>query len=194
MRKANFNDYKLIISDFDGTLVDTFNANYKAYLLAFNDFNLSLSANEYAYIYGHRWDKMCELLNVPLEYRKEIHKRKGEYYKNLYNLLKLNNELLEILKKFQTQGGLVAIASTATKETLLGILDHFNIKDMFDYIVSGKDIINPKPNPEIHYNIIEHFSVDKNDVLVIEDSKIGFECAINANIDYIDVNNITKWN
>lgn len=194
MKELNLTNYKLIISDFDGTLVDTFQANYKAYSLAFNDFGYSLSPDEYAYVYGNRWDKMCDLLNIKQEHRKSIHDKKGEYYKQFYDLLILNKELISILDSFRKSGGVVVIASTAAKENLINVLKYFNIENDFDNVVAGNDIKNPKPNPEIHNLIVDMYNIPKKETLIIEDSNIGFECAKNANIDCVDINKITKWN
>lgn len=47
---------KLLITDFDGTLVDTFEANFLAYQKAFSDCGLQLSEKQYKECFGFRFD------------------------------------------------------------------------------------------------------------------------------------------
>ena len=48
---------KAIITDFDGTLVDTFEANLRAYQEAFANVGLSLSTDRYKECFGYRFDR-----------------------------------------------------------------------------------------------------------------------------------------
>jgi beta-phosphoglucomutase-like phosphatase (HAD superfamily) len=49
-------EIKLLITDFDGTLVDTFEANLKAYQIAFKQCNLHLDTQIYRKYFGLRFD------------------------------------------------------------------------------------------------------------------------------------------
>lgn len=53
-------EIKLLITDFDGTLVDTFQANFMAYKKAFNQVGLALSEIEYRQCFGFRFDKFYD--------------------------------------------------------------------------------------------------------------------------------------
>ena len=50
---------KAIITDFDGTLVNTLMSNYLAYREAFESYNYQLSLDEYKQCYGLRFDEFC---------------------------------------------------------------------------------------------------------------------------------------
>ena len=50
-------EIKAIISDFDGTLVDTFEANYLAYRQAFAEIGYTLTRETYRACFGLRYDK-----------------------------------------------------------------------------------------------------------------------------------------
>lgn len=71
---------RLLITDFDGTLVDTFTANYKAYSKAFADNGLSLSEMDYHQCFGLRFEKFMEATNVVDDKVKQsIKELKGKY-------------------------------------------------------------------------------------------------------------------
>ena len=51
---------RAIITDFDGTLVDTFDANLKAYQKAFGEVGVVLSEEKYRECFGFRFDRFME--------------------------------------------------------------------------------------------------------------------------------------
>ena len=57
-------NYKAIIIDFDGTLVNTFEANWMAYERAFSEEGLSISLEEYKKIYGMRFDDFMRTVGI----------------------------------------------------------------------------------------------------------------------------------
>ena len=42
-----------------------------------------------------------------------------------------------------------------------------------------------KPDPEIHYKILKELNVKPEECLIVEDSLIGIEAAINAGIEFV---------
>ena len=57
-------EIELLISDFDGTLVDTFSANYMAYQKAFAEQGLCLSESQYRACFGFRFDEFMKEVGV----------------------------------------------------------------------------------------------------------------------------------
>lgn len=57
-------EIKLLITDFDGTLVDTFRANYMAYRKAFEEVGLVLCETDYRCCFGYRFEKFMEVCGV----------------------------------------------------------------------------------------------------------------------------------
>ena len=56
---------KGIITDFDGTLVDTLSANVVSYINAFGKNGFDISETQYKECFGLRFDDMCNKLNIP---------------------------------------------------------------------------------------------------------------------------------
>ena len=68
-------EIELLISDFDGTLVDTFSANYMAYQKAFAEQGLCLSESQYRACFGFRFDEFMKEVgvvdvNISIRFRK----------------------------------------------------------------------------------------------------------------------------
>lgn len=181
-------EIKLIITDFDGTLVNTFNANYNAYKIVLSRYGINLDEQLYRRCFGLRFDKFIAQLGITdRELQSKIKNDKAKEYKLNFNLLNLNMPLLQFLRAFRRMGCLVAIASTAQNINVMNVLNYFQIEDDFDYILSGDDVNQPKPNPEIYLTIMRKLNIPANQTLIFEDSQTGIEAAKSAGINCIKI-------
>lgn len=180
---------KLLITDFDGTLVDTFFANYHAYREVFSQYGICLSEIAYKECFGLRFEAFMQKMGVldPVV-RSEIKELKMQYYPRYFSELIPNTYLIEFLKASKRSGINIAIASTARKENLMNVLNHLGINDIFDFILSGSDVSKGKPSPDIYLKALSMAQVDASQALVFEDSQVGIEAAENAGINYIKIN------
>lgn len=179
---------KLIVSDFDGTLVDTFRANLEAYRVAFNEFGYELTEQQYRKRFGLRFDAFMESMGISDDVVKEkIKETKSLVYPNYFSLLRVNNTLLSLIRSFKDSGGKTALASTARRKNLRNILTYIAASDVFDQILAGEDVAAGKPDPEIYIKAMERFGVAAGETLVFEDSEAGFKAAGNAGIPYIKI-------
>ena len=179
---------KLLITDFDGTLVDTFDANFLAYREAFENFGLSLSQQQYRDNFGLRFDDFMASMGVEDTALKQgIKAAKCDIYPLFFDHLKVNRPLLTMLRNFKLSGGLTAVASTARRKNLLNVLDYIGSADAFSLVLAGEDVKNGKPSPEIYNTVLERMGVLPNDALVFEDSPVGIEAATAAHINHIQI-------
>ncbi len=163
-----------IICDFDGTLADTFAANYHAYKEAFGQQGLTLSEDTYRNAFGMRYDDFMRMVGITnKQIAIAIREKKKECYLNYFHLLQPNKRLLEMVRAFHNSGGKTGIASTARKENLENVLRFLDIADFFDVIQSGNDVKNGKPDPEIYFRVMDSLQVLPSDTLIFEDTEIG---------------------
>lgn len=179
---------KLLITDFDGTLVDTFDANYSAYQKAFAEYGLDLSEQQYRNCFGFRFDDFMVAMDIADdEVKQGIRQAKGEYYPLFFDRLKVNRPLMSLLRHHKESGGLTAVASTARRKNLMNALDHIGALDVFALVLAGEDVRNAKPNPEIYNKVLQELSVNPDEALVFEDSPVGMEAAEAAHVNYIQI-------
>lgn len=183
------NEIKLVVTDFDGTLVDTFAANLAAYQEAFKQCGLVLDQNIYKRCFGYRFECFIQEVGIAdSEMASRIRQKKASLYPAYFNLLKVNLPLLNFLKVFRLSGGKTAIASTARRENLMNVLRYLGLCQEFDYILTGESVAEGKPSPEIYQKVLEHFSLPPSEALVFEDSNIGMKASQRAGINYVRVN------
>jgi len=83
----------------------------------------------------------------------------------------------------------LAIASSTPKNGIELILDTLGIKDYFSVIVSGYDVKNPKPHPDIYLAAAEKLKLKPEECIAIEDSPNGVKAAKNAGMKCIALKN-----
>lgn len=179
---------KAIITDFDGTLVDTFEANLRAYQEAFNQVGITLSVEKYRECFGFRFDCFMSAMGITDNtVAGTIKEFKKHSYPKYFNLLVPNKKLLELIYSFHQLGAKTAIASTARKENLMNAVNYLNIAHYFDLIYAGEDVKQSKPSPEIYLKAMNALGNNPEEVLIFEDSLVGFQAAKASGANYIQV-------
>lgn len=179
---------KLIITDFDGTLVDTFAANFNAYKDAFESVGEKLTEETYRACFGYRFDKFMEAVGIEDKDKKnQIREKKREYYPTHFDLLIPNEPLINFLRAFKGWGGKIAVASTAARKNLRNALRYIGMEDEFDLILAGEDVLHGKPEPEIYNKVMRFFDATPEETLIFEDSPVGFQAAESAAANYIAI-------
>lgn len=179
---------KAIITDFDGTLVDTFEANLKAYQRAFSEVGIALTTEQYRKCFGFRFDRFMTTMGVYDEnLANRIKEIKKDCYPQFFDYLRPNKALIEWIGTFKQMGGKTAIASTARKENLMNALNYLEIAGLFDLIFTGQDVKDGKPSPEIYERTMEKLQVDPLDTLIFEDSEVGILAAKNSGAYFMKI-------
>lgn len=183
---------KAFITDFDGTLAFTYSANLAAYQRAIDfatDGAYKLTSEVYSACFGYRFNDFMDAINITNEnIRLLIKEKKAEYYAMYASLAVINNDLLSTLKFAKLNGIKVALATTARLLNVMTVLKTHNIDaEMFDLILTGEDVKEGKPNPEIYLTAMNVLDVKPNETIVFEDSNIGIEAAVKAGCNYIKV-------
>lgn len=169
---------KAIITDFDGTLVDTFEANLRAYQKAYQSVGLDITAEKYKECFGYRFERLMTATGVFDEKTADTIKevKKGQY-PNFFQYLIPNKALIELISSCHFLGIKTAIASTARRENLMNAVNYLGLAPIFDLIYAGVDVKQGKPSPEIYLKTMETLGVHPEEVLIFEDSPVGIEAA-----------------
>lgn len=113
----------------------------------------------------------------------------AKYLKTVVDYKPNAENVLKILKE---NGFILALATTTNDQTIVtytnenqNIISKAPLDKMFTLIYSKGAVKELKPNPEIHYKILKELNVKSEECLIVEDSLIGVEAAINAGIDFV---------
>ena len=94
----------------------------------------------------------------------------------------------------------MAIGSAAPPFNVDFVLDNLKIRDYFQAVVSGVDVVESKPHPEVFLKAAKRLGVKPSSCIVFEDAPKGVEAAANAGIECVvvttmhDANEFTSYN
>lgn len=89
----------------------------------------------------------------------------------------------ELLTTLKAQGHQLAVASNKYQAATEHIVNHF-FPDIFDVILGEREGINRKPDPQIVWDILDHFAASRH-TLYVGDSLVDYETARNAGIPFV---------
>lgn len=183
---------KLIIFDLDGTLINS------VYDLA-DAVNSSLSEMEYPthdtdkyyHFVGNGTVKLCERA-LPEKYRTEatiteLHSLFAQKYeKCCLNKTIPYNGITETIRRLKRECAVkCAVASNKTDHFVNHIVETLFDKGTFDAIAGKRENVPTKPDPQIIYNIISQFNIDKSEVIIAGDSDVDVITAHNGGVPCI---------
>lgn len=169
---------KLIMVDLDGTLFDTREVNFRAYKEAIEKYGFCIEYDYYCEYCNGRYymDFLPEITTYDQDILSDIHKRKKKVYKKYLSYAKINHSLVEIINICKGKCK-IALVTTASRENTNDILDEYNIRDLFDLILTHEDIEKSKPNPESFIKAMNYFDILPEEAVVFEDSSVGVKAA-----------------
>ncbi|MFI3281285.1 MAG: HAD family phosphatase [Rikenellaceae bacterium] len=180
---------KLLLIDFDGTLVDTRQANYRAYRDVLKEVNFDLDEEQYLKeFFGMRCGEFMRRLGFTDSYEIDrMRRRKIEIYPNHFDTVKLNQPLWDFAQSFRAQGGKVWIVSTGQTINIKNVMNHLALGDKVDGLLTGADVKNSKPSAECYIKAMNREGITPDQALIFEDSVVGIQAAIESGAQYIKV-------
>ena len=130
-----------------------------------------------------------------------ISQAKEERYQEIYKPhLQLLPGLPDFLRSTKEKKIKMAIGSAAPPFNVDFVLDNLKIRDYFQAVVSGVDVVESKPHPEVFLKAAKSLGVKPSSCIVFEDAPKGVEAAANAGIECVvvttmhDANEFTAYN
>ena len=108
--------------------------------------------------------------------------------------LKLKTGVIELLDYLNQNGIKKAICTSSSKKYLNEYQKYSSFFTNFDLIITGEEITNGKPNPEIFLKAMQKLNIDSKETLVIEDSNNGIVAGFNSKADVIMVPDLVEPN
>jgi len=179
---------KAVIFDMDGVLVNSEPLHKKAYFKMFKDFKLNVSESLYESFTGKSTYSICEQLclkfnlNIPAD---ELVNSKRKHFKYIFEndkSFKMIDGAYELIKDYYKNNLKLVLASSASMLTINKVFEKFDLDKFFVAKISGADLKESKPNPEIFLKAAKISGYNKRDCIVIEDSTNGIIAANSAGI------------
>ncbi len=201
-------NFKAVIFDCDGTLVDSEHAHYVGWQHGLRQQGSDMTLEEYRFFVGKPPETISRLLSEKMGRNcgSKILEDKQAHYHHLQtaglpSIEGTVNLVHRLASKKKSLDIKLAVASAANKEEIIRNLIHLGIEQHFDIVISGqsdlKDYSDPegtnKPKPYIYLHTAKMLNVLPSQCIVIEDSHSGVTAGVDAGCFTIAVpNSFTK--
>lgn len=170
-----------LIWDVDGTLVDTAELHFQAWIDLARELNKPFTRADFAATFGQRNPEIIRKL-FGSHYSDQEVQAIGDRKENLYrDAAQHGVDLLpgvrNLLEQAQAAGFRQAIGSSAPRANLELILQLTETVNFFEAMVSMEDTRRGKPDPEVFLNAARKLDLAPRHCLVLEDAPAGVQAA-----------------
>ena len=182
--------YKLIIFDWDGTLMDSEAKIVSCLLASARDLELELpTVDEAKNVIGLGLHEACVQLMPGSDHAQ--HLQMAERYR--YHFLIANETpsamfdgVETMLQSLDETGVFLAIATGKGRQGLDAVLKETDLKHYFHATRTADETVS-KPHPQMLHELLDYFGLESNEAIMIGDTEYDLEMASNAKMDSLAV-------
>lgn len=180
-----------LIFDMDGVVIDSNPLHREAWVEFNRRYGVETTEEMLARMYGRRNDAIVRDFFGDSLSGDEVASR-GAAKEELYRAM-LEGRLEETLTPGLRQlletlrGTPAALATNAEPPNVDFLLDRAQLRAYFQVVVSGDQVDNPKPHPEIYLKTADLLGAAPPNCIVFEDSYVGVEAALAAGMRVVGV-------
>ncbi len=179
---------KLFIFDLDGTLIN-------AYPAIVESMNYTLRRMNHPEAESERIIRSVGLGNDGLMKKffsdQEVPEARQIYREhhrdNLIGKISLLPGALALLRNLKAKGKLLAVASNRPAETAALLIKILEIEVYFDRVLTGEEVAQPKPAPDILIALLDYFQVSREEAVYVGDMDIDAETGAAAGVKTVIV-------
>jgi len=187
---------RALIFDFDGLILETEGPIFQSWQELYQAYNCQLSREVWATIIGTNeievgYDPLAELekqtgqaLNRP-----EIAAARRQRELDLVLTQPILPGVMDYLRDARRLGLALGVASSSSREWVIGHLDRLGLQDYFRCVRTGDDVQRTKPDPAVYLQVLECLGVSSAEAIALEDSPNGALAAKRAGIFCVAVPN-----
>ncbi len=188
---------KAVIFDMDGVIIDSEPMHTKVVLDVLSSYQVHLSPAELDRFAGMTMHSVNSALKAEYDIQAPLEEIiaceiKGMIRHTLEDPQQPIDGIREILNYLEKNRIPAAVASSSPKELVQAVVSRLELDDYFKFLLSGENVTQSKPHPEIYLQAAARLNIDPADCLVIEDSKNGTIAAKEAGMTCIGFQNLNS--
>lgn len=179
--------YSAVLFDLDGTMLD----NEGVYAQAFKDVlqkhgvNITQLNGKNPQVHGiglnENWVRLKKSYSLPedVSVQQLSHETQDAYHARL-DEVKIRPGFYELYERLSEEGILMALATSNDWWMVADELEDLKLESYFNTLVTGEEVSNKKPEPDIFLEAARKLGVEPEECVVVEDSTAGIKAAKEA--------------
>ena len=185
----NKNHPKGIIFDCDGTLADTMPLHWRAWQVIAARHRIHLPEDRFYALGGVPSREILKMLSAEqglfLDHLAVAKEKEAEYLPLIAQVEPINAVVGVARQNFGKIP--LAVASGGTHSSIGQVLDHLNIRHLFQAVVTSEDVARQKPAPDIFLEAARRIGVPPQFCRAYEDTELGMQAIRAAGMQAVDV-------
>nr|MDO8088072.1 HAD family phosphatase [Candidatus Sigynarchaeum springense] len=162
-----------VIMDMDGTILDSYEAHYKAWHRILGEHGLGYTRDEIVAQFGKTTTTIAGILfkTDDKEFIARVTKRKAGYFIEQIPRMNLFPGTRDVLAALKARGKKTCIASSSSNAAIASVIDGLGLSGLIDSFVGLDDIKNGKPDPEMIFKSCDRLGLAPARCIVVGDTE-----------------------
>jgi len=186
-------DIRGLIFDCDGTLADTMPLHWHAWQMITRRHGLDFPEDRFYALGGVPSRDILKMLGeeqgVKVDHLAVAYEKENEYLKTLSQVKPI--EVVVGVARANFGKIPMAVASGGNHNIIKQVLEHLNIHQLFNAVVTSEDVVNQKPAPDIFLEAARRIGIPPQFCRAYEDTDIGLQAIRSAGMDAAA--STTRW-
>ena len=180
----SFKGIEAVIFDVDGSLVDSMGIWEEIDIEYLGRFGIPVPADLQHNLDGKSYQETAIYFKEHFPIPDSIEKMKADWHEMAVDKyaheIQLKPGVIPFLKKLKEAGIKTGIATSNSKSLVGHLADNLGLHDYIDVILTGDEVSEGKPSPEIYLKTAKKLQVDPAKCLVFEDVPAGIQAGLRA--------------
>lgn len=184
-----------VVFDFDGLILDTETNEFKAWQDVFRHYGAELALDVWSGVIGtdmlsvfDPYNHLAGLTGREID-RDAVRRMHKENFVKRMESEQIRPGVVSALDQARRLGLAIGLASSSSRDWVVGYLTKYGLRDCFDCIRTRDDVAKVKPDPELYILALECLGVKPREALAFEDSANGAAAAYAAGLHCVVVPN-----
>lgn len=178
---------RLLVFDFDGTLLDTETPDYDSLASIYSEHGCELPLEFWALSLGTNPSPVDLFENLEMQIGQPVDREKwqSERKRRFYSLVEKEDPrpgIISLLGEVKSKGIAIGLASSAGRDWVEKHLNRTGLRDYFQCVRTVEDVTQAKPAPDLYLSVLDFFGIAGHEALAIEDSPNGVTAAKRAGL------------
>jgi len=178
-----------VILDMDGVISDSEPLHVAAERKTLQSFGVDVTLDELQTFIGKGIEYMLETFiesySLDTSYQALYDLHQSNLLSAFHEGVTAIDGVLDLIHHLSQKDVMLAVASSSSPELIDLVLKQLRIKPRFKAVVSGNEVKNSKPAPDIFLEALKRMKCEARSSVVIEDSPSGITAARRANISCV---------